>query len=191
VPVATAVVYAITRAGSHGPARLQDGALVQLQEGLLRPSVWLCGRFRGDVRAVLEDGLIGLIRVRPDRGIDADHHLVPLARRAGIDSMVKSRLREQSQHVRLLLRHGRSIRGWIGRTGGCLLTPPRWYSVSRAAASARRSRAPTSGVSRPLRTTTPSSSWCTCETSPRSAGFQVRASEDLALAEESEIEALT
>ena len=39
---------------------------------------------------------------------------------------------------------------------------PRWYSVSRAAASAFMNRAPTSGSSRPRSTTVPSSSWWTC-----------------------------
>jgi TolB-like protein len=32
-----------------------------------------------------------------------DHHLVPLSRRAGIESVVEGRLREQGQRVRLLL----------------------------------------------------------------------------------------
>jgi len=35
----------------------------------------------------------------------------------------------------------------------------RWYRVSRAPASASRSSLPTSGSSRPLTTTMPSSSW--------------------------------
>ena len=33
------------------------------------------GRFRGNVRAVLEDGLAGLVRVRQRRGIDVDDDL--------------------------------------------------------------------------------------------------------------------
>ena len=40
-------------------------------------------------------------------------------------------------------------------------TRARWYSVSRAAASAFMNRAPTSGSSRPRSTTVPSSSWWT------------------------------
>jgi hypothetical protein len=39
-------------------------------------------RFRGNARAVLEDGLARLIGVRQHRGIDVHHHLVTLARGA-------------------------------------------------------------------------------------------------------------
>jgi hypothetical protein len=53
----------------------------------LRRSSW-------NARAVLEDGLARLIRVRQDFGIDVDHYLVALARGAGIDAMVEGRLRE-------------------------------------------------------------------------------------------------
>jgi hypothetical protein len=63
----------------------------------------VAGRFRGNVRAVLEDGLPRLIGVRQRRGIDVDHHLVALARGTGIESVVEGRLRKQGQRVRLLL----------------------------------------------------------------------------------------
>jgi hypothetical protein len=66
-------------------------------------------RFRGNARAVLEDGLARLIRVRQYRGVDVNHHLVPLSRRAGIEPVVEGRLREQGQRVRLLLGHGRGV----------------------------------------------------------------------------------
>ena len=58
------------------------------------------GRFRGNVRAVLEDGLAGRVRVREHRGLDMDDHLVPLPRGAGIDPVMEGRLREQGQRVR-------------------------------------------------------------------------------------------
>jgi hypothetical protein len=80
-------------------------------------------RFRGNARAPLEDGLAGLIRIRQRRGIDVDHHLVPLARRAGIELMTEGRFREQGQRVRLLLRPGRRGCGRIGRVVGRLLGP--------------------------------------------------------------------
>jgi len=40
-----------------------------------------------------------------------DHHLVALARSAGIDAVMQRRLREAAKRVRLLLRHGRRSRG--------------------------------------------------------------------------------
>ena len=61
------------------------------------------GRFRGNVRAVLEDRLPGRIRVREHRAIDMDDHLVPLSEGTGIDPVMEGRLGEQGQRVRLLL----------------------------------------------------------------------------------------
>ena len=58
---------------------------------------------------VLEDGLAGLIRVRQRRGIDMDHHLVPLSRGSGIELMVERALGEQRQRVRLLLGLARRV----------------------------------------------------------------------------------
>ena len=46
------------------------------------------GRFRGNVAALFQHGLAGLLRVRQDRGVHVDHHLVPLAGRAGIELVV-------------------------------------------------------------------------------------------------------
>jgi len=37
------------------------------------------GRFRGDVRTVLQNRLAGRVRIRHDRGIDVDHDLISLA----------------------------------------------------------------------------------------------------------------
>ena len=52
------------------------------------------GRFRGNVRAALEDGLAGRLRVRQHGGVDVDDDLVALARRAGIDPVVEGGLRQ-------------------------------------------------------------------------------------------------
>ena len=57
------------------------------------------------MRAPLEDRLTGLSRVGQHRGVDVDHDLVPLSRRAGIEPVVQCRLREQGQRVSLLLGH--------------------------------------------------------------------------------------
>ena len=65
------------------------------------------------MRVILEDGLAGRIRVRQDRGIDVDHHLVAFSRCTGIDAVVERRLRDAGQRVRLLLRHGRRFRGTV------------------------------------------------------------------------------
>jgi len=43
------------------------------------------GRFRRNARAVLEQGLARLIRIGQHLGVDVDHHLVALARGAGIE----------------------------------------------------------------------------------------------------------
>ena len=51
-------------------------------------------RFRGNVDPIFQHGLAGLLRVRQHRRVDVDHHLVPLARRAGIDPVVERRLRD-------------------------------------------------------------------------------------------------
>jgi hypothetical protein len=74
-------------------------------------------RSRGNACAVLEDGLAGLLRVGEDGGIDVDHYLVALGRRAGIDAVVQRRLREQGEGVRLLLDHRRRFRGNVHRLG--------------------------------------------------------------------------
>ena len=59
-------------------------------------------RFRGNARAVLEDALTGLLGVGQHGGVDVDHHLVALARGAGIE-VVEGRLRKQSQGIGLPL----------------------------------------------------------------------------------------
>ncbi|HEV8150895.1 MAG TPA: hypothetical protein VGP61_11975, partial [Gemmatimonadales bacterium] len=72
-------------------------------------------RFCRNARPALEHGLAGLLRIGERRGIDMDHHLVALARSAGIEPMVEGRLREQGQRVGLLLGHRRALRGGICR----------------------------------------------------------------------------
>ncbi|MEK7444133.1 MAG: hypothetical protein AABZ70_04690 [candidate division NC10 bacterium] len=61
------------------------------------------GRFRGNARAVLEDRLARLIRIGQRLGVDVDHHLIALARGAGIEPVMEGRLREQGQRIGLLL----------------------------------------------------------------------------------------
>ena len=106
---------------------------------------------------LLEDGLPGLIWVRQHRGVDMDHDLVPLSRSAGIKLVMEGRFREQGQRVRLLLGDRRRLPGASLKVGR-LLTPASLVQRLAAAAKARRSSAPTSGASRPRRTTVPSSS---------------------------------
>ena len=60
-------------------------------------------RFRGNVSAVFEDRLPRLIGIREHRSIDMDHHLVALARSAGIQTVVERRLGEQRQRIGLQL----------------------------------------------------------------------------------------
>ncbi len=79
------------------------------------------GRFRGNARAIFEDGLARLIGIRESRGIDVDDDLIALSRSAGIDAVVEGRLREQRQRVRLPLRHRRRFRGNVFVLGARLL----------------------------------------------------------------------
>jgi hypothetical protein len=65
--------------------------------------------FCGNARAVLEDGLARLIRIGERRGVDVDHHLIALARGAGIELVMERCLREKGQRIRLLLGRGRRI----------------------------------------------------------------------------------
>jgi len=69
------------------------------------------GRFRGNARAVLHDRLTRLIRLGERLGVDVDHHLIALTRGAGIEPVMKGRLREQRQRIGLLLGHRRRFRG--------------------------------------------------------------------------------
>ena len=114
------------------------------------------GRFRGNARAVLEDGLARRIGIRQDFGVHVDHDLVALPRGAGIEAVVQSRLGEQRQRVGLLLGHRRRFRGNVDRR----VKARARAVIQRLAAAARacRSSAPTSGSSRPRTLTMPSSS---------------------------------
>jgi hypothetical protein len=76
------------------------------------------GRFRGNVRAILQDRLAWLIGVSQRWSLDMDHDLVALAGGAGIETVVQGRLREQGQRVSLLLSESRGIVHRIGRWGG-------------------------------------------------------------------------
>src|SRR5438309_4163026 len=71
------------------------------------------GRFRGNVLAALEHGLAGGVGIRECRRVDVDHHLVALARCAGIDAVGE---------------------GCLGRT----LRPRRSYEYADTTSPARR-----------------------------------------------------
>jgi hypothetical protein len=52
-------------------------------------------RFRGNVAGLFQHGLAGLRGVGQRRGVHVDHHLIPLARGAGIERVMQRRLGEQ------------------------------------------------------------------------------------------------
>jgi hypothetical protein len=58
-------------------------------------------RFRGNVAALLQHGLAGLLGIRQHGRVDVNHHLVPLPRGPGIERVMQRRLRQQRQRVRL------------------------------------------------------------------------------------------
>ena len=76
------------------------------------------GRFCRNARAIFDDGLAGLIGILQDRGVDMDHHLVVLGRRARVDAMVERGLGQELQGVGLLLSHRRRFRGNVRGLGG-------------------------------------------------------------------------
>ena len=111
------------------------------------------------MRPVLQDGLAGLLRVRQRRGIHVDHHLVPLAGRAGIELVMQGRLRQQRQRVRLLLGQGRRRPGRVsGRAAAPGAARP---LVQRLAGGVERPQEQRAHLRRqpPPQTTVPSSSW--------------------------------
>jgi len=67
-------------------------------------------RFCRNARSALEHGLARPIGIREHLHVDVDHHLIALARRTGIDSVMERCLREQRQGVGLLLLHRRRFR---------------------------------------------------------------------------------
>ena len=77
------------------------------------------GRFCGNVCPVREDRLARSVRVRQHRGIDVDHDLVPLPGCSGIDPMMERRFGDESQRVRLLLRHGGRLGGNVAPGRSC------------------------------------------------------------------------
>ena len=64
---------------------------------------------------MLERRLAGRIGVLQHGCIDVDDHLVALTRRARIHRVMKRRLGDQAQRVRLLLGHGRRLHRHVGR----------------------------------------------------------------------------
>src|SRR5947207_14234382 len=92
------------RNGSRPRADFDDPAIrIVSHHDAARVAGQTLGRFRRDVRAVVEDRLTGRIGVRQHRRVDVDHDLVALARGAGIDSVVERCFGDEGQRVRLLL----------------------------------------------------------------------------------------
>jgi hypothetical protein len=67
------------------------------------------------VAHLFQRGLAGLLRVGQHSRVHVDHHLVPLAGRAGIEAVMQRGLGEQGQRVRLLLRPRRGLQCGIAR----------------------------------------------------------------------------
>jgi hypothetical protein len=116
-------------------------------------------RFRGTARAVLEDRLARLIRVRQCGGVDVDDHLIPLARGAGIDPVMEGGLGEQLQRVGPLLGHGRRLRRRLGWTLGRPVASGFLIQLLARRVQGAKEQRPRLRVSRPRSTTAPSSSW--------------------------------
>ena len=105
---AAAVVSVVERAPQGGRNRATTGRHLHdtavsgvLHDHPARVAGQAARRFRGNVRPVLEHGLAGLIGAGEGRGVDVDHHLVALARVAGVHAVVEGRFREECQSVRL------------------------------------------------------------------------------------------
>src|SRR2546425_570054 len=76
------------------------------------------GRFRGNVFALLEDGLARLFWIGQHLSVDVDYYLVPFARSSRIEAVMESRLREQGQGIGLLLGHRGRFRGNVSEACG-------------------------------------------------------------------------
>jgi hypothetical protein len=72
-------------------------------------------RFRGNVRAVIQNALARVIRIRENGSIHVNDHLVSLARRPGIDAAIESRLCDKGQRVGPLVLHARRFRANVLR----------------------------------------------------------------------------
>src|SRR5437016_3368046 len=86
----TAAVSVMQRAPERwrnraGPGRHLDDSTVDtvLHHHAARVARQALRRFRGNARAVLEEGLTGLFGVGEHGSVDVHHHLIALARRAG------------------------------------------------------------------------------------------------------------
>ena len=117
------------------------------------------GRFRGNVAPFVQHGLAGLLRIRQDRGVHVDHHVIPLPRGPGIELVMQRRLGQQRQRVGLLLRPGRKLLGRVGGRqadlGGAAPL------VQRLAGRVERAQEQRAHLRRqpPAEATVPSSSW--------------------------------
>ena len=85
-----------SRGNRPGSGRdLHDAAVARvLHHDTARVTRQTPGRFRGNVCAVVEDGLAGLIGIGESGSVDVHHDLIAFAGRSRIDAVVKGRLRE-------------------------------------------------------------------------------------------------
>ncbi len=108
------------RRNRAGPGRdLHDAAIsAVLHHHSARVARQTLRRFRGNIRAVLQDGLAGCLGIREHGRVDVHHDLVALARRAGIDALVERRFGKQGERIGLLLLERRLLLLERGRFRG-------------------------------------------------------------------------
>ena len=110
------------------------------------------GRFRGNVLAVFEGRLAGLIRVHEHWRVDVDDNLVAVTRRTGVEIVVQRGFRDHGQRVGLLLTEAWRIAFGVIPPGPCV------HPVPSGVQRPPQVTAPASGVRRPRTTTMPSAS---------------------------------
>jgi hypothetical protein len=96
-----AVMERAPKRGRNGPrprADLYDSSIrIVAHHHPRRIARQTAGRFRGNVRATLEDGLSGCLRGRQHRRVDVDDDLIALTGRAQVDVVVKRGLGTRRQ----------------------------------------------------------------------------------------------
>ena len=123
---ATAAVSVLQRSAECGRDRPCAGTdLQQLAVGVVAHdhpagvAGQALGRSSWNAYAVFEDRLTRRLGIRQHRGVHVDHHLITLAGRARIDSVVERGLGEEGQRVGLLLRERRRLHGNL-QIVGCI-----------------------------------------------------------------------
>jgi hypothetical protein len=72
-----------------GPDLEDTAVLIVPHHHATRVAGQALGRFRGNACAIFDDGLAGPIGILQDGGVDVDHHLIVLGRRARVDAVVE------------------------------------------------------------------------------------------------------